>query len=346
MNTAVNFMKKNMFVLIIIISILCISFAGCVIDLPNAEIVQNLRTKRWYLSIQDAIDAAQPNDIILVYPGVYNEHLSILKTLTIKSTVIDPIQTTIQGNNSKDVIYIQANNVTIEGFTISGGGASSSSDVYGGIHIRSDHTKIRNCLITDNYNYGIYLYDAHNNTINDCIIHSNDYREIYVYSCSGNRFENNTINADNYGLYGIIITDSILRFNTLSNAESQAVYFGRQSKNNLLKDNIIQHNNYGFYIQGAVENTFTDNLFINNTRGMFFCCGGRDNLIYKNTFINNQEHAYGIPINMFYKDITGNYWDDYNGTDENNDGRGDTPYLISCGTGYCNQDDYPLMKPE
>jgi nitrous oxidase accessory protein NosD len=38
----------------------------------------------------------------------------------------------------------------------------------------------------------------------------------------------------------------------------------------------------------------------------------------------------------------GNYWDDYNGSDENHDGIGDTPYEIY---GAGNQDLYPLMTP-
>jgi len=37
----------------------------------------------------------------------------------------------------------------------------------------------------------------------------------------------------------------------------------------------------------------------------------------------------------------GNYWSDYNGTDDNGDGIGDTPYIIDAD----NQDKYPLMKP-
>ena len=41
-----------------------------------------------------------------------------------------------------------------------------------------------------------------------------------------------------------------------------------------------------------------------------------------------------------YPNGTGNYWDDYTGSDENHDGIGDTPYNISGGS---NQDLYPLM---
>ena len=36
----------------------------------------------------------------------------------------------------------------------------------------------------------------------------------------------------------------------------------------------------------------------------------------------------------------GNFWSDYNGTDSNNDGVGDTPYMIDT----LNQDRYPLLQ--
>ena len=41
-----------------------------------------------------------------------------------------------------------------------------------------------------------------------------------------------------------------------------------------------------------------------------------------------------------YENYLGNYWSDYNGTDENNDGIGDTHYPIDS-----DNDNYPLMKP-
>jgi nitrous oxidase accessory protein NosD len=39
--------------------------------------------------------------------------------------------------------------------------------------------------------------------------------------------------------------------------------------------------------------------------------------------------------------MRGNYWADYNGTDANHDGVGDTPYVIDA----TNSDNYPLLTP-
>ena len=43
-----------------------------------------------------------------------------------------------------------------------------------------------------------------------------------------------------------------------------------------------------------------------------------------------------------YKSYLGNYWDDYEGTDADGDGIGDTDYSIYSEKDEC--DDYPLMK--
>jgi len=42
-----------------------------------------------------------------------------------------------------------------------------------------------------------------------------------------------------------------------------------------------------------------------------------------------------------YTNYLGNYWDDYNGSDDDNDGIGDAPYYID----EDNNDTYPLMQP-
>ncbi len=48
----------------------------------------------------------------------------------------------------------------------------------------------------------------------------------------------------------------------------------------------------------------------------------------------------GGPINHWNNSTIGNYWSDYNGTDRNNDGIGDDPYVINS----LNIDNFPVMK--
>ncbi|MBU4341077.1 MAG: hypothetical protein KJ928_00595, partial [Candidatus Altiarchaeota archaeon] len=57
--------------------------------------------------------------------------------------------------------------------------------------------------------------------------------------------------------------------------------------------------------------------------------------------IRNVKNAYGRNSNFWDNGEKGNHWSDYNGTDSDEDGVGDTPYEIPKD----NQDGYPLMAP-
>ena len=64
------------------------------------------------------------------------------------------------------------------------------------------------------------------------------------------------------------------------------------------------------------------------------------NRYLENNIINAYDECYNIWNDTYPSG--GNYWDDYSGVDENDDGIGDTPYNIS---GASNQDCYPLIHP-
>jgi nitrous oxidase accessory protein NosD len=62
-----------------------------------------------------------------------------------------------------------------------------------------------------------------------------------------------------------------------------------------------------------------------------------------NNFVNNNVQVYSTSDSANIWDggypSGGNFWSDYNGTDANHDGIGDTPYIIDAN----NTDHYPLM---
>ena len=142
-----------------------------------------------------------------------------------------------------------------------------------------------------------------------------------------------------------------------------------------VKDLKILDFNIGIYV-GTADNTITGNTIIGgnvgiliaespttivgnhiekNIEGIFLGPLPHDheavhNIFYHNSFVNNTRHVYDCEcadpywvqhLNIWDNGTTGNYWSNYNGTDNNKDGIGDTPYQVT----EDDNDTCPLMEP-
>jgi parallel beta-helix repeat protein len=101
----------------------------------------------------------------------------------------------------------------------------------------------------------------------------------------------------------------------------------------------------GIILGDSNTNNIIGNTLYNNGYGIelkSYKMACFDNIICQNNFINSTYQQASTDSNSTwdYKN-KGNYWSDYNGTDANEDGIGDTPYFIQGGS---NKDNYPLMK--
>jgi nitrous oxidase accessory protein NosD len=123
--------------------------------------------------------------------------------------------------------------------------------------------------------------------------------------------------------------------------------------NNTVTGNAITDTIVGVLLSGS-DNAITRNYVARNKQGVFFGWTETGNIplgieISHNSFESNERHLSGClckDYNMTETPHTwddgkeGNYWSDYNGTDANDDGIGDTSYVIDV----LNQDRYPLMN--
>lgn len=138
-----------------------------------------------YPTIQEAIDAANPGDTILVTSGTYNENVIVYKdNLTLLGE--SPTTTFIDSRGIGEVVYITASNIYISGFTIQHG--------YCGIYLdhASNISLIRN-IITDNMEYGIYFdWSANGILIENTIC--NNWMGILLWYSSGNTIYHNNFN--------------------------------------------------------------------------------------------------------------------------------------------------------
>ncbi len=117
-----------------------------------------------------------------------------------------------------------------------------------------------------------------------------------------------------------------------------------ESSNNTIFANDIGNNLQGISLSyGTCNNTLSQNNFTQNDCGIYFY-SANNNSIVQNNFLDNAHQIEGEYFMNIWDNgypSGGNYWSDYNGTDVNNDGIGDTAYVISEN----NKDAYPLMHP-
>ena len=136
------------------------------------------------------------------------------------------------------------------------------------------------------------------------------------------------------------------------NVENFSIGMYIWTQNNTVTRNSISDNIVGLLISGS-NATLSRNYISDNMRGMFmgFNTGVTPNdiIVFQNDFEKNKIQLSGCqcktynmsePPHNWDNGTQGNYWSDYNGTDANHDGIGDTPYAIDV----LDRDRFPLMQ--
>ncbi len=146
-------------------------------------------------------------------------------------------------------------------------------------------------------------------------------------------------NCSIYGLYIHNTTQVNITNSTLTNCTLSGIFLHNTS-NGTLSDNSILTSNAGLNItNSSTNNAIHNNTFTNNSISLNITSSYQNN-IYNNSFFNcTLYHAYDNSTNNWNTTTHGNYWDDYNGTDEDNNSIGDKNYSI---TGGSNVDEKPL----
>jgi parallel beta-helix repeat protein len=173
-----------------------------------------------------------------------------------------------------------------------------------------------------------------------------------------------TYNPGHFNFFGILLyngSNVLLTNNSIINTNHPGVYVSTVGINivgggsNKVIGNNVENNSDGLSFSDTQDNVVTENNVTANhgwllefTWGISFF-DASNNLIFNNNFNDNYDQYHGNyaqvgsedSINMWDDGKMGNYWSDYNGTDANGDGIGDTPYEVDSK----NTDRYPLINP-
>jgi parallel beta-helix repeat protein len=187
------------------------------------------------------------------------------------------------------------------------------------IGIVGNNGTIVNCIVSNAQNFPLTIQGNYNKLVNNTSF-SNKYDGFYVLGMNNTISYNRAIDNPRYGLF--------------STSSSGSFYY----RNEFIKNEI------GIYLDTFSNfNEIFENYFYQNSQFGIHITSSSNNVIYGNAFIQNGIHARDDGTNNQWDNgITGNYWDNYTGTDPDKNGIGNTPYMINGSAG--SQDGYPLME--
>jgi parallel beta-helix repeat protein len=211
--------------------------------------------------------------------------------------------------------------------------------------------KVENQELNDGL-VGIMLGFSSDNNITGNTVYSNSKHGIYLYSSYGNKIISNNIIDSGWSIHLYSSNDNLIKGNIISNTIFSLKYMGihlQYSDGNNITGNNASNNWAGIYLSSSSGNNITNNNVSNNEDGIFlnaYCywnnftyntifqntdCGihiygSSNNIFHHNNIINNTKQ-----LNQYRNENTwndgngeGNYWSDYNGSDEDDDRVGDT----------------------
>ena len=276
-------------------------------------------------------------DIYTFTGNIYNLTLEIQRN----NIIIDGAGYTLQGNSSGQGIHIEATNVTVRNLEM----RKFSNAVI--ISEASNNTITQNRITSSGT--GIVLNKAKYNTLENNTISSNSRLGILIYDNSDyNQIVGNNITSNEDGVWCELTTPTSDFISVVGNTISDNENFGvllRASYGCTVVGNDISNNRCGIELYGddSHDCIIAENNIAYNEEGIELLSQYISE-IYHNNFLNNSRHlsdSKSMPAHTWSNDRQGNYWSDYNGTDANGDGIGDTPYVINTD----NVDSYPLMYP-
>ena len=223
------------------------------VDAANTTGVEDGTQTHPFNSIIEGIDAVAPGKSVIVDVGTYKEQLIIARSITLRGASRD--NTFITGSGlTGNLITIEADYVTITGFTIDG----TNSTAKGIYFDNCSSININNNTIQNNVSYGIN-YSNSSPTIECNDIKDNDYSAIDIAIGGAGTIKYNFLIDNRYGIRSCVDSSPEITRNNISN-NNTGIYC-RESATPIISYNTISNNTgYGILIDNLLVNSVNPDI--------------------------------------------------------------------------------------
>lgn len=207
---------------------------SCGSDAGTAEI---LEVPGSFATIQQAVDAAEPGDLILVAPGTYHERVAV-------STP----RITIRGEDRNTVIL------------------DGEDRLVDGIVVTADGVAVENLTVQRYRQNGVIVNGSSGRELPDGDVYGSETTALVGYRISYVTAANNGL----YGLYAFASRDGLIEHSYASGSPDSGIYVGQcKPCNVLITDSIAELNAIGYYGTNASGGVYViDSVFRSNRLGM------------------------------------------------------------------------------
>jgi nitrous oxidase accessory protein len=236
----------------------------CCCIVSRAEVLTVGSPPARFLSIQSAIAAAKPGDVVRVQAGIYTGQFILDKQLTLEG-IGKPV---LRGEGRGSVVIGAADHCVIRGFIIERSGGDLQAED-SGLLLKSNENTVEDNELRDVL-YGIYLYHSQRNAIRRNTVRGR--RELEV-------------GARGAGLHLWNSPDNTIEENTITDARD-GMYI-QSSPGNTVRRNRVFKVRYGLHYMNSDANRFEENIFSDNVAGAAIMYSRKIEL-RRNAFIHNR----------------------------------------------------------
>jgi nitrous oxidase accessory protein len=230
------------------------------------------------------------------------------------------------------IYLLESHDAEITGNRITGAPDLAESSRGNGIHLYNSTGNRLDGNVVRGTRDGIYFSFAGGNTVSGNDVAQVRYGLHYMYS-DDNTFEGNRFTRNAAGAAIMFSKRIVLRENLFTEHVGYRAYgiLLQTAEQVLAERNRIEGNLTGLFLDGAMGDTFRDNVIAGNGVGIDLLASAEGNTFSGNIITDNRvavRKVLGSSENRWSADGRGNFWGDASVFDLDGDGIGDRPYRV------------------